>query len=496
MDPSKIEDAEELPRMDSSADFRKRGGNRLLLEMRRELGQLVESRASTQEEADKFFSLFSRYLESRFSKIEWEKINPTSSILSYGDISSPSEEEVPGLLDKLAVLKLNGGLGTSMGCVGPKSAIEVREHLNFLDLSVRQMEHLNEKYKTSVPLVLMNSFSTEEQTKKMIGKYENIFMFTQSAFPRIYADTLLPVPSDTEAPAAVREKEGWYPPGHGDLFSSLVASGMVDRLLGEGKEYLFISNIDNLKATVDLAILKHVHENGVEFLMEVTNKTRADIKGGTLIEYEGKMRLLEIAQVPEYHKTDFTSIRKFKIFNTNSVWVSIAAIKRLMEAGGVELDVIENKKKLSTGERVVQLETALGAAIRHFNNAQGIVVPRSRFLPVKTCSDLFIVQSDIFKIKHGTLVPSGQRVSEETPIIRLAGKWFKGVEEYQKRVKGSISLADLDHLTVHGNVFFGKNITLKGTVIIMASEEGCIHIPEGSILDDKIVHGNMSVIDH
>jgi len=44
------------------------------------------------------------------------------------------------MLDKLVVLKLNGGLGTSMGCKGPKSAISVRDDLTFLDLTVQQIE--------------------------------------------------------------------------------------------------------------------------------------------------------------------------------------------------------------------------------------------------------------------------------------------------------------------------------------------------------------------
>lgn len=74
-------------------------------------------------------------------------------------------------------------------------------------------------------------------------------------------------------------------------------SGLVDKLLSSGKEYLFVSNVDNLGAVVDLPILEHMHKTGAEFLMEVTDKTKADVKGGTLINYEGGVRLLEIAQV-------------------------------------------------------------------------------------------------------------------------------------------------------------------------------------------------------
>eukprot|EP00061_Rhincodon_typus_P015677 g43482.t1 len=92
--------------------------------------------------------------------------------------------DVPPLLSKLVVVKLNGGLGTSMGCKGPKSLISVRNENTFLDLTVLQIEHLNRTYGTDVPLVLMNSFNTDEDTKKILQKYRQsrvkIYTFNQS----------------------------------------------------------------------------------------------------------------------------------------------------------------------------------------------------------------------------------------------------------------------------------------------------------------------------
>jgi UTP--glucose-1-phosphate uridylyltransferase len=116
--------------------------------------------------------------------------------------------------------------------------------------------------------------------------------------------------------------------------------------------------------------------------MELTDKTKADVKGGTIIEYEGQVRLLEIAQVPSEHVEDFKSVRKFKYFNTNSVYISLPAIKRVIENEGMELDIIVNNKTADDGTPVIQLETAIGAAIKHFKGAHGVNVPRSRFLPV------------------------------------------------------------------------------------------------------------------
>ena len=197
-----------------------------------------------------------------------------------------------------------------MGCVGPKSIIEVREGNTFLDLSVRQIEYLNRKYNSKVPLVLMNSFNTDEDTQRIIKKYEGhntkILTFNQSRYPRILKDSLLPYPRTYQG-----DKEGWYPPGHGDVFYSLSNSGLLDELLAQGKEIIFVSNTDNLGGVVDLSILQHMIDSHSEYIMELTDKTKADVKGGTIIDYEGVPCLLEIAQVPNDHIGEFKSIKKF-----------------------------------------------------------------------------------------------------------------------------------------------------------------------------------------
>jgi len=380
-----------------------------------------------------------------------------------------------------------------MGCVGPKSAIEVRDGMSFLDLTVRQIEHLNKMSGAKVPLLLMNSFNTAEETYRMIQKFANhnieIKNFNQSRFPRIKKDTFMPIPDSYNS-----DISSWYPPGHGDLFESLSNSGILDEMIAEGKEYLFISNIDNLGAIVDTTILRHVIESGAEFVMEVTNKTKADVKGGTLIDYNGQIRLLEIAQVPNEHVEDFKSIRKFKIFNTNNLWVSIKAIKRLVEAKALSLEIIVNNKTLN-GEAIIQLETAVGAAIKHFEGAHGINVPRSRFLPVKSTSDLFLVTSDLYSQHQGVLSMNPKRMFKTVPVVKL-GDHFKKVNDFLSRFRSPPHILDLDHLTVTGDVTFGKDVTLKGTVIIVANYGTRIDIPSGAILDDKVVSGNLRILDH
>ncbi|KAL6074716.1 UTP-glucose-1-phosphate uridylyltransferase [Balamuthia mandrillaris] len=456
-----------------------------------------EQRELFKQEMEGFMKVFFAYVKQLGQVLDWSLINPPKEGLvePYSALPECPEPEKPALLSKLAVLKLNGGLGTTMGCTGPKSAIDVRNDFSFLDLTVLQIEHLNEHHRSNVPLLLMNSFNTHDTTAKILKQYEQhrvtIKTFNQSCYPRIHKESLQPVPSRYDSC-----KDDWYPPGHGDVFPSLYNSGILDQLIDEGREYLFISNIDNLGATVDFKILQYMKDNNVDFIMEVTDKTRSDIKGGTLIEYEGKAKLLEIAQVPDGKVEEFKSIKKFKIFNTNNLWVRLSAIKEVVEQGKLdEMDIIVNPKKSNDGTPVLQLERAAGAAIQFFENGRGINVPRSRFLPVKNTSDLFVVQSNLYSLKDGTLAMSPKRQFPTVPLVKL-GNEFKNVGDYQQRFKGIPDILELDHLTVSGDVTFGSGVSLKGTVIIVANSGMHIDIPDGACLENKIVSGNLHILDH
>ena len=196
--------------------------------------------------------------------------------------------------------------------------------------------------------------------------------------------------------------EAWYPPGHGDFYRSFTNSGLLEKYISQGKKYCFISNIDNLGATVDLNILNEVISKNREFCMEVTDKTRADVKGGTLIQYEGKTRLLEAAQVPSDHVEDFKSVKKFNVFNTNNLWISLegeivkekknlnkiniknstkisTATRRVLDDNILDMEIIVNPKTLAGGLNVYQFETAVGAAMKCFDRVIGLNVPRARY---------------------------------------------------------------------------------------------------------------------
>ncbi|KAE9450140.1 hypothetical protein C3L33_17953, partial [Rhododendron williamsianum] len=434
----------------------------------------------SENEKSGFINLVSRSLSGEAQHIEWSKIKtPTDEVVVPYDSLAPTPEdpaETKKLLDKLVVLKLNGGLGTTMGCTGPKSVIEVRNGLTFLDLIVIQIEVFNNLLICIV----------EKYAKSNI----EIHTFNQSQYPRLVVEDFMPLPCKGNM-----GKDGWYPPGHGDVFPALKNSGKLDALLSQGKEYVFVANSDNLGAVVDLSILnmvlyilaliipsivaeilKHLIQSKNEYCMEVTPKTLADVKGGTLISYEGKVQLLEIAQVPDEH-----------VSSISFLWVNLKAIKRLVEADALKMEIIPNPKEVD-GIKVLQLETAAGAAIRFFDHAIGINVPRSRFLPVKATSDLLLVQSDLYTLNDGFVIRNKARANPENPAIEL-GPEFKKVANFLSRFKSIPSIIELDSLKVTGDVCFGAGNTLKGKLVVAAKSGVKLEIPDGAVIANKEING-------
>src|SRR4051794_36158442 len=164
-----------------------------------------------------------------------EEIEPVEELQHADDLPDPGEDG-RAALDRTIVLKLNGGLGTSMGMTKAKSLIEAKDGLTFLDITVRQVLELRERYDARIPLVLMNSFATRDDTLEALARHDDIeadvpLDFVQGKVPKLLADDLTPV-SWERNPA-----QEWAPPGHGDIYTSLVTSGMLDSLLDAGYEY-------------------------------------------------------------------------------------------------------------------------------------------------------------------------------------------------------------------------------------------------------------------
>jgi UTP--glucose-1-phosphate uridylyltransferase len=385
-------------------------------------------------------------------------------------------------LAKVAVCKLNGGLGTSMGCKSPKSTIIVRDNKSFLDLIVDQLCEAEKEYGVQVPLILMNSFYTHVETEKVIEKYHGrlkINSFQQNRFPRLLEDSSQPLSEEEFS------QDVWYPPGHGDFYTCIFEMGLLDGLLDEGKEVLFVSNADNLGAVVDPVILRHILENDIPFLIEMTPKTAADVKGGTIYQEGNQIKLLEIASVPEEHKEEFCSQRKFKVFNTNNIWINLRHLRARLEKGPLDLTVIVNRKSVS-GKNIIQLETAIGSALECFTGAVGLTVARDRFMPVKKIDDLLLVQSDLFVLHKGQLARNPDRKQAALPSVQLDEE-FANLEYFQERFSQVPGILNLDSLTVDGDVRFGKNIELKGDIKLSAHKDKPLLIPDGSVLENETV---------
>ncbi len=410
----------------------------------------------------------------------------------------PDADELPGdeqgaraALDRTVVIKLNGGLGTSMGMTAPKSLLEVKDGLTFLDVTVRQILHLREHTGARLPLVLMNSFATREASLEALAPYDELPVqgvepdFVQSKAPKLRADDLEPVswPAD---PALE-----WAPPGHGDLYPSLQSSGMLAALLDAGYEYAFVANVDNLGAVMEPRILAWFAGERIPFLMEVADRTEADRKGGHLARRaDGGLVLREVAQTPEDDLGAFQDIGRHRFFNTNTLWIDLRALAAVLgERGGVlGLPMIVNRKTVDPGDAhstpVLQLETAMGAAIDVFDGARAIRVPRSRFAPVKTTNDLLALRSDAFVLHDdGRIAQAPERDGAGAPLVDLDPAHFKLLRDFDARFPaGPPSLVACERLTVRGDVEFGAGVVVRGTTTVEQGQDGPLRIEDGAVL--------------
>ncbi|RXG68578.1 UTP--glucose-1-phosphate uridylyltransferase [Armadillidium vulgare] len=287
-------------------------------------------------------------------------------------------------------------------------------------------------------LLHTSNSSVKEQIEKELEGFERLFgRFINESGSRIEWERIQKLPD-----GVVRSLECGR---HGDFYEAFANSGLLQEFIKQGKEYVFISNIDNLGATVDVNILKFLLDTNIghcEFLMEVTDKTRADVK-----------RTLH-------------------------------------------MEIIVNNKTLENGLNIIQLEQAVGAAIKCFEGSMGVVVPRSRFLPVKKTDDLLLVMSNLYSLQNGSLIMSPLRMFPTTPLVKLGPNHFGKVKDYLSRFQSIPDMLELDHITVSGDVTFGKGVSLKGTVIIIANHGDRIDIPPGAVLENKIVSGNLRILDH
>lgn len=424
------------------------------------------------------------------AKISEKEIKPANSVKGYDELDS-SESFDAELLAKAVVIKLNGGLGTSMGLEKVKSLLEVRPQVAFLDLMAKQILALRGETGAEVRFLLMNSQASSEdtlgylaQSVPKIGDPAKLELM-QNWAPKLRQDSLEPVsyPANPDLE--------WCPPGHADVYPSLEGSGWLDQLLESGVKYAFISNSDNLGATLDPTLLAYFAKEELPFLMEVTRRTEADKKGGHLAERtsDGRLILREVAQCADEDLGEFQNIEKHQYFNTNNIWVNLEALKEVMKVsdGVLELPVICNSKTVDPRDAgstaIYQLEQAMGAAIECFQGAAAVNVPRSRFAPVKSTSDLFSLRSDAYEVTEDGRVTLAAAREGKPPIVSLSSE-YKLVNALDSL--GVPSLIKAEKLKIEGPVSFAEGVVIQGKVSIKNTTGECQEVAAGVYADEEI----------
>jgi len=388
-------------------------------------------------------------------------------------------------LAKTAVIKLNGGLGTSMGLAMAKSLLPVRQDYSFLDIIVRQAVH------AGVPLVLMNSFATDIDSLTVLKGYPELdskipHSFLQHKEPKITRSDLSPVnwPKNPELE--------WCPPGHGDIYTALITRGTLSALLEAGYQYAFVSNSDNLGAVLDPILIGYFAENQFPFMMEVADRTEMDKKGGHLARRrrDKQFILREYAQCPDEDMATFQDITRHKYFNTNNLWINLGVLNQVMtdRNNRLGLPMIRNQKTVDPRDPwstpVYQLETALGSAIGVFNGAQAVRVPRKRFAPVKKTDDLLAVRSDAYTLTDDFRVITNPKRSSVPPLIELDEKYYRFVNDLDFHFPyGAPSLLHCDRLKIVGEFRFEKGVVCCGSIELINDTGTSIVIPEGAVLE-------------
>jgi UTP--glucose-1-phosphate uridylyltransferase len=398
-----------------------------------------------------------------------------------------SDDATAKAIATTAVIKLNGGLGTSMGMDRAKSLLCVRRGLSFLDIIARQVLQLRKEYVAPLPLVFMNSFRTSADTMAVLSRYRELSIeglpleFLQNKEPKLRADNLTPV-AWTKDPTLE-----WCPPGHGDIYTALQGSGLLDRLLDAGFTRVFISNSDNLGAVPDAQVAGWFAESGAPFAIEAVRRTASDKKGGHFAtrKSDGRIILRETAQTLPQDLKALADLERHRFCSTNNLWVDLHALQHAMKErrGVLGLPMIRNVKSVDPADKrspeVIQIETAMGAAIELFDGARTIEVGRDRFVPVKTTSDLLVLRSDAYSIGDDFVL---DQAVETVPYVELAED-YRTVEAFDKHFpEGVPSLREATSLVVRGDWTFGGKVRVVGDVTLK-KDRG--RVETGAVLGEK-----------
>lgn len=421
--------------------------------------------------------------------IREDTISPLTNPPMLDDVEV-SEGQAAEALDKTVIIKLNGGLGTSMGLDRAKSLLEVRDGKSFLDIIATQVLSARKTFGARLPLMFMNSFNTREDTLKALEKYPELAVdgleldFLQDQEPKLDAETLAPVewPKDSSLE--------WCPPGHGDLYTALLGSGVLDHLLEAGYQYASVSNGDNLGAVPDGRLAGWFAASGAPYAAELCRRTINDKKGGHLAirKSDDQLILRDTAQTAEEEMDYFTDEHRHPFFHTNNLWFDLEALKKVLDErhGVMGLQIIRNEKtvdpKDSSSTPVIQIESAMGGAIEVFEGATCICVHRSRFLPVKTTNELLLLRSDVYDLDDSDHLV---KTTDMTCAVDLDKDFYKKIGDFDDRIPEPPSLRRATSLKVKGDWTFGSEVVVAGDVSLDTEKPQTI--PDGTVLTGEVL---------
>jgi UTP--glucose-1-phosphate uridylyltransferase len=279
---------------------------------------------------------------------------------------------------ELGSVILSGGMATRFNYALPKGCYPIYEQQSFLELKIRWIRQAAPQ----MPIYVMTSFATDDAVQRHFAEHAGfgardgqLHCFTQYRFPRLHPDG-----SPFKSPDG---SEDFAAPGHGDFPSAIQASGLLDSFLAQGGKYLLFSNVDNLGATVDLAIVGWHIQQGREMTVEVAAKAPGD-KGGAPARVNGKLQLVEGFAFPEDFDQD-----SIPVFNTATYVFTAEALQRPLD---LPWYVVE---KTVDGQRVIQFEHLAGDLSCHLSTGYLEVDRDERFIPVKSQADVPEAQAKI-----------------------------------------------------------------------------------------------------
>ena len=445
----------------------------------------MEDGGVPQRAIDVFSAFYDQLEQGATGMIPEHEVEPLVDI-DHADRIELSDEQCREAAAATAIIKLNGGLGTSMGLDRAKTLLPVRDDLTFLDVIAGQVLSLRDELGVRLPLLFMNSFRTRDDTLAALAGYDALPVdglpvdFLQNREPKLRADDLSPV--DWPADPSLE----WCPPGHGDLYTALDVSGILDALLAGGYRYATVSNADNLGAAPDARMMGWFAASGAPYAAEVCRRTPADVKGGHIVvrKSDGRLVLRETAQTPDEDAAAAADPERHRYFHTNNLWFDLQVVRRTLDEreGVLGLPLIRNAKTVDptdpTSTKVVQIESAMGAAVEVFDGATAIEVDRSRFLPVKTTNDLLLLRSDAYEVGDDFRV---RAQVTPVPLVDLDRRYFTTIADFDARLPSPPSLVEARSLRVEGDWRFGRDVTVRGDVSLDDTGEAET-VPAGTTL--------------